>query len=30
MTDNQLKNFKYVFDRIQEIIDAEEQGKDHI
>lgn len=30
MTDNQLKNFKYVFERIHEIMDAEVQGKDHI
>lgn len=30
MTDKHLKNFKYVFDRIQEIMDAEIQGKDHI
>lgn len=30
MTDKQLLNFKYFFDRVQEIMDAEIQGNDHI
>ena len=30
MTDKQLEKFSYVFDRIQEIMDADAAGQDHL